>query len=102
MALSSNNPRYLDKQWRGLMRMLFDDKWETTVPELQRNDMRKMFFSGATCYEGVLMGLASAGEDVTAADELLMGNLTEEIEEFGNAILSELSPTDYDKKRTKP
>jgi hypothetical protein len=70
--------RYIEKSWQVFHVVAFPG-----APEEQLIELRKAFFAGAAVLFKIAMGGVSDGDEITESDERFMGDISNEIEEFG-------------------
>lgn len=80
--------RRIEQAWLGFEKMVLP----ATVGEVQRVEMRKAFFAGASVLFAMMTNGVSDGPEVEASDMAFMEELDTEIREFGGQFDAEHLP----------
>jgi hypothetical protein len=92
-TVKGKNRAYIQRQFEGWLRMVYPT--HAIMPNIQRTALREAFYSGAACFNGLLMGTVSETDtidDVTQEDYNLLADVQKELDDFSAGILARVKP----------
>ena len=73
---------HIEKAWRSYLHQVVP----RGAPPVQVRETKRAFFAGASAYAFTVMSLVSKGAGVTAADESMMKDIMQELEDFTESV----------------
>lgn len=78
----NDTPKFIEREWQSFVRAVQIEN----APDLQKREMRRVFFAGARAYSSLLMRLTEAGDEPTDGDMALMEALEVEMAAFARDV----------------